>query len=222
MIYVDIREKRSNIPILFKKIGIEFEFRELPVADYLIPDEPEPIAIERKDIVDFLNSLKTGRLDKQLYELSYNFSLSYIIIVGYISEGLMWSQMRRDALISKLAGISYKTAPAGKQGRIIPLVLETDYDFVLFVKYLLEKVKNKEPRMPKMIKVKWRLSDIQAYILSCVPGLGEKKARILLREFKTLRNIANSPVLTLSKVKGVGKKLAENVYKVFNEEYSEV
>lgn len=52
--------------------------------------------------------------------------------------------------------------------------------------------------------------------LTKIEGIGEKKASLLLKEFKTITKIKNAKVEELQKVKGISKKDAENIRLYFS------
>lgn len=54
--------------------------------------------------------------------------------------------------------------------------------------------------------------------LTKIDGIGEKKAKELLKTFKTIKNIKSASVEELQKVKGINKELAEKIYDYYNEE----
>ena len=53
--------------------------------------------------------------------------------------------------------------------------------------------------------------------LTRISGVGEKKAKELLKTFKTIKNIKNASVEDLAKVKGINISLAENIYNFYNQ-----
>ena len=61
-IVIDDRERKSGIPELIKKIGINVEIKTLQVGDYIV--SPETV-VERKSIQDFMSSIFDGRLFDQ-------------------------------------------------------------------------------------------------------------------------------------------------------------
>ena len=65
LVVADYRERNSLVASELVGLGLNVEFKELKVADYLIRD----IAIERKTVSDFLSSMLNKRLVKQLEEL---------------------------------------------------------------------------------------------------------------------------------------------------------
>ena len=215
-VLVDIREKRSKVPELLQRLKVPIEFTELEVGDYIVGD----IAIERKTINDYLDSLASGRLHTQLYHLSRNYKRSYLVIIGYVSEALMFRKFSRKAYISSLVGASLKRAPDGEQGIVDVVVLENDYDFAYFVYFLWDKLQHPEPRLPRHGKKGLTGDDELVYVLSSIQGVGEKKAEALLRRFKTLRNVFNAPIHKLMEVEGIGETLARKIYETANRVYT--
>ena len=53
--------------------------------------------------------------------------------------------------------------------------------------------------------------------LTSIDGVGEKKAKDLLKAFKTIKAIKNASVEDLAKVKGINLALAEKIYNFYNQ-----
>ena len=126
-IYVDTREK-SSVPDILKEMEIPTESKTLTVGDYIIGD----ICVEYKSIQDYCNSLLSGHLHKQLYQMSYNFELSYLCITGLYGYELTTRKIKKPTYISSIAGSSYKRANDGKMGQIITVQFEHEQDSALF------------------------------------------------------------------------------------------
>lgn len=218
MFIVDNREKRSIIPSKLEKFGLEIQFADLPVGDYLIDGT---LCVERKEINDYITSLTSGHLHTQLYNLSTNFDVSYLIVEGIISEVLMYRKIKREAYLSSLAGASLKRSPKGKQGIVQIINLETAFDTALFLKSLKNKLEDKEPRLPKLSRVKWGTKDQLVFIVSSLPGIGELRAKRLLEHFGDLRSLVNADIDDIAEVQGIGPKTAREVHKLFVKKYDE-
>ena len=54
--------------------------------------------------------------------------------------------------------------------------------------------------------------------LTKIDGIGEKKAKELLKAFKTIKNIKSASVDELQKVKGINRQLAEKIYDFYRED----
>jgi len=78
MLKLDVHEPES-IRKLLRKQGIEFEVKALPYGDFLYDKK---ICIERKEIKDFVGSIRSGRLKLQLWKMQNHFPYCYLIISG--------------------------------------------------------------------------------------------------------------------------------------------
>ncbi len=76
-IIADYREKNSLVPAELISLGLEVEFKELKVADFIVRN----VAIERKTVSDFISSMINKRLLKQLDDLQ-QYEKKLLIIEG--------------------------------------------------------------------------------------------------------------------------------------------
>jgi len=213
MIYIDANEPK-DIQEMLRNIGLDFKVKKLYVGDYVVEGKNGVIAVERKAISDYISSLVDGRLQNQLYNLSTYYEYSFLVIVGYVSYALMYSKFRRDAYIASLISASLKKSPTGKSGQVIVVNVETDYDFALFLK-MLQKFLNEQElyRLPRLVVNKEDKELMYASMLTAIPGIGEEKAKAIIRKFKTIQNVANATIEQLMNVEGIGRKTAERIYK---------
>jgi len=216
MIIIDKRENRSKVPELLDKLKVEYIYDTLEIGDYLIGD----FCIERKSINDFISSVNGGRIYRQLYNMSRNYKKSYLCVIGYLDEIEFNRSMDKRPYIAAMVGVTLKKSIEGEQGDINILNFTSDYDFVLFLKYLDDKIDDESPRLPRYGKKKYVNEDEEIlYILSSIEGLGEKKAKSILKRYKTLNKVANASIDDLMKIEGIGKKLASKIYEIFRKEY---
>ena len=82
-INVDYRERNSLIPSELVALGLNINFKELKVADYIV----RGVAIERKTVNDFITSMKNRRLLNQLQELQ-QYEKKLLIIEGIDEQDL--------------------------------------------------------------------------------------------------------------------------------------
>ena len=61
-----------------------------------------------------------------------------------------------------------------------------------------------------------RSKDLVKSILDEIPGVGDKRKKSLLKEFKTIENIKRASVEELAEVDSLNKKIAEEIYRYFN------
>ena len=65
------------------------------------------------------------------------------------------------------------------------------------------------------------LKEQQGYIIQSLPGVGPNLSKLLLENFKSVKNIFNADIEKLKEVNKIGKKKADNIRKVIDQEYSE-
>ena len=224
-VYYTSNEMRSKIPELLGTTEVPSERKELKVGDYFcgeisIEGTYVGIPVERKEIGDYLRSMNDGRRDEQLYNMSYGFPLSYIVLIGSPSRALRGTKMTLNAYISSLVGSSLKRSPDGIGGQVVTVNLESDTEFVLFLKYLDDKVKEGSfARVPVMQKRTWKPEELLIYVVSSLPGIGAKTANNLLTHFGSVRGVMNASKEQLMEVDGVGPKKAEESHSVLTMTY---
>jgi len=207
-IIIDYREKNCLIPSELSKLGFEIQFQNLKVADYLV----RGVAIERKTINDFITSTINKRLISQLEELQqYNQKL---LVIEGIDEQDLYSDDKPDKL-----GMH----PNAIRGLLLSILLKHQVpiiftkNYIDTAKFLAILSKKKKTEMPLNIN-KRNLTKKQRlqFILEGFPGIGPKTAQKLLKKFKTLQNIFNTPLEELKEV--IGKK-AETLKEIIDSSY---
>lgn len=211
VIYVDYREKNSNIMRELDKINCEVKVRTMGVGDYQITDD---IIIERKTIDDFSKSITDKRLYQQAKELSNNCQKPLMIIEG---ENIYHTFLHPNAIRGALATIALDFK--------IPIIQtqnETDTAFML--KRIALREKDKDNKKPVSIRTQTKpvtLPEQQLFITESLPGIGPVSAKNLLRHFKNVKNIVNASKNELKDVEGIGEKTATNIIDVTQREFKE-
>jgi ERCC4-type nuclease len=203
-IFADYREKNCLVASELINLGLEVEFRELKVGDYLVKN----VAIERKTISDFISSMINHRLVKQLEELQ-QYENKLLIIEG-IEEQELYSDDNEGVHANSIRGFLLSILLKHK----VPIIFTKNYqDTARFISLIARKKERESPLnvSKKSLNKKERLQ----FILEGFPGIGPKTARKLLEKFKTLKNIANASIEELTEV--IGKKA--DIFKLFEEQY---
>ena len=219
-VYYTSNELRSEIPRLLEIHKVPNLRRELKVGDYFCGTISQDgsylgVPVERKSIGDYFASINDGRRDEQLYHLSYNFPLSFIVVIGSPSRILESTRSSLGAYVSSLVGSSLKRAPDGVKGQVVTVNVEEETQFVLFVKYLDEKICEGDlVRLPSIQKRARGSEEVQVYVVSSLPGVGTKNASNLLRRFGSVRGVMNASVAELQEVPGIGPKRAKEIHSV--------
>ncbi len=207
-IYVDSRELASSIPRELINYGVISKPKKLPVGDYIIG---ENIGIERKSVSDFLQSIVDGRLLDQAIRMKKTFKKPLIIIEG---EGLYTKRdIHPNAIMGALISIAIDIG--------VPIIFtknekETASLIANIVRREHEKDKIPQIRHEKKLG---SLKEMQEFIVAGLPFINLTLARRLLEKFKTVENIFTATEDELSEVRGIGKKIAQEIRKVVSSEY---
>ena len=204
-IVIDDRERKSGIPELIKKIGINVEIKTLQVGDYIV--SPETV-VERKSIQDFMSSIFDGRLFDQCNRLKENFQFPIILLEGNVDEieDIMENPFVFYGAMSTIV-IDFKIP-------IIPTPNASDTAKLLVA--MCSRKKSTNGHYLKKIKKSTNIEKQQLSVLSSLPGVGEKTAIRMLEKFGTPLQVFGASVTDLSKVSGLGNERAKKIKKMLN------
>lgn len=219
-VIIDYREKNCLVVSELEKLGLDTEFKELKVADYIIKD----VAIERKTVSDFISSMINKRLSNQIEELK-QYKNKLLIIEG-IDEQELYPEPKYAISSeafgnrrSEFRGKSKKTSGLSSNGvnpnairgfllsillkHKIPIMFTQNYkDTAKFILTIAKKRQNETSLNAK--KKSLNSKEQMQFILEGFPGIGPKNAKKLLKKFSTLQNIFSAPQDELQKI--IGKK----------------
>jgi Fanconi anemia group M protein len=206
-VIVDYREKNCLVPASLMNLGLNVEFKELKIADYIVKD----IAIERKTVQDFLSSMINKRLVNQLNELqAYE---NKILIIEGVSEQELYSDSREGNGINANAIRGFLLSILLKHK--VPIMFTKNQEDTAKMIAVLAKRKEKEMSIIERKNGK-NSKEQKQLIIEGFPGVGPKNARKILEEFKNIKGFVNASEQDLKKV--LGKK-SEPIKKIIEEEY---
>lgn len=163
------------------------------------------VAIERKTANDFASSVNSGRIFAQAINMRANYEHCYIIVIG--SYELVRANRYQNMSINRYIGAMSDLLMLYK---IPVLQCENDEQFWRYCQSIFRKVDGNAPKQIK--KVNQYNGNAQLAMLCGIPGLGEKKARALLRQF-SIHEICHADEDDLMTTKGIGRKHAANIKK---------
>jgi Fanconi anemia group M protein len=205
-ILADYREKNSLVISEMVSMGLDVEFRDLKVADYIVGK----VAVERKTVGDFISSMKSKRMARQIEEMQ-QYEDKLLIIEG-IDEQELYSEssenggMHPNAVRGFLLSILLRHK--------VPIVFAKDYEDTARFIGVLAKKKGREAPLNVSKKNLGKKERMQ-FIVEAFPGIGPKTARRLLKKFGSIKKIVNS---SEDIIRGeIGKK-AES-FRIVDEEY---
>jgi len=211
-VFADSREKNSLIlkELINQKVSVET--KNLDVADYIISDR---VAIERKDINDFVNSIIDKRLLTQIKSLKDNFSNPILVLEG---EEDIYSirNIHPNAIRGMLATIAIDFG--------IPIIkTKNQLDTAALIKVIAKREQdpNKKEFGLRFDKKPLTTKEQQEFIIESLPGIGPSLAKSLLKEFKTIKNIVNAHPDKIKNVEKMGPKKTEEIIRVLEEHYDE-
>ncbi len=204
-IIIDDRERKSGIPELIKKIGINVEIKTLSIGDYIV--SPETV-VERKSIQDFMSSIFDGRLFDQCNRLKQNFEFPIILLEGNVDEieDIVENPLIFYGAISTIA-IDFKIP-------IIPTPSASHSAKLLVA--MCSRRESTNGHYLKKIKKSVDIEKQQLSVLCSLPGVGEKTALRMLEKFGTPLQVFSASVTDLSKISGLGNQRAKKIKKMLN------
>ncbi len=202
-ITIDVREQNSQVVRELSRSGLNIKTSQLSVGDYIISED---IAVERKSVDDFLESLIDGRLFSQVKELSQNYRKPVMIIEG---EGVYEKRnIDKKAVSGALASIA-------TDFRMPVLTAKNGEETGQLLSSLISRSgKEKKEHSTRKDKSSMSDRDTKKFILEGLPNVSGTLADRLLEYFGSVRAVFEADKEELQKVKGIGPSTAERIIKI--------
>jgi ERCC4-type nuclease len=202
-IIVDHREKNSLVITELNSLDFEITYKQLPVADYLINN----IAVERKTFSDFKSSIINKRLPQQLLELK-QYPQHFLILEGIEKEDPYSGGIHENAFRGFLLSILLEFN--------VPVIFTLNEKDTAKYLYVLAKKKDRPEQAIRASKIFLTDKEQLQFVLEGFPNIGPIAAKKLLKNFKTIKQLANATEEELKEL--IGKK-AEILFKLLNKKY---
>lgn len=209
LIFADTRETSSGIEDYFAQYECQVEKKLLVCGDYILSDR---IVVERKSLQDFIKSIMDKRLFSQLKQMRENFEKPILIIEG---EGSLYGYLNPNVIRGALAAVAVDLG--------IPIIWTKDpADTAGIIYWIAKREQIDERREISLINKKSPQSteEQQEFLVAGLPDISLIRAKQLLKYFKKPENVFKAPPEELKKVKGIGEKIAKNIRKVLEKDYS--
>ena len=170
---VDAREPQSIMNLLEKQ-GIEYERANLEIGDFLLGD----VCIERKEITDYIQSLRTGHLQGQLLNMQENYARNYLIISGDPETAFINPYIKNWTIEHHLGSL----ASFSVRYNVKILQVKNDTQLVKLVGKIMKKSfdgKIATKMDTKIMKDTITTDDIKLKMICCIPLISYKKALAL-------------------------------------------
>lgn len=209
-IICDHRETASPVVRRLSLMGINLKLEQLTVGDYIVS---ERAGIERKSAQDFNDSLKDGRLFNELFNLRNNFDRPILILEGdpfinsSIEENAIYGAI--SSIILNLGVILYKTKDPDETAKFLYQLAKKEHSI------------SKGEYKLRFDKKPIEYSRLLEYVVAGIPGVNSHRAKSLLSELKSLQELFNAEIGDLLKVENIGKKIAQEIYKISRYKYKD-
>jgi Fanconi anemia group M protein len=211
-VVVDQRELDSTIARdLSTREGVEVRLETLEVGDYVLSDR---VAVERKEVGDFLDSLTGGdrSVFEQVGDMARHYARPVVVLEG---EGLY---ERRNI------------HPKAIQGAVASLAVDfgasvlhtADADGTTdLLAVIAEREQEREDRAVSVHgeKAAKTLGEQQEYVVSSIADIGPVTARALLEAFGSVEAVLTADEEDLLETDGVGEVTADRIREVVGSEY---
>ncbi|MFX1323648.1 MAG: DEAD/DEAH box helicase [Promethearchaeota archaeon] len=207
-IVCDNRETASAVARNLSLMGVNLKLEQLSIADYIISKR---VGIERKSSQDFSDSIKDGRLFRELKGLTETYEIAVLILEedpfenSSLNENALYGAI--SSIILNLGVTIYKTKDAKETAM-----------------FIYQLAKKEQSEIKSKLKLRFDKAPIETsrlleYMIAGIPGVNALRAKNLLEEFKTLQNIFSADIPDLTKVENIGKKIAQEIYKISRYKY---
>jgi Fanconi anemia group M protein len=207
-IIADWRERISGIPRALSEKGLEVKLQRLEIGDYLLTSR---IAVERKTMVDFIQSIFDKRLFAQVGALRATYSSPILLIERCATP---CREIHPEALRGALLYVALRTR--------IPILHTENAGDTVEMLFAMAKLVHREAGHDFSLHAKRRspsLQTTQLYMLETIPGIGPRLARTLIKQFGSLQAIVNAAPSDLRAVPGIGKGRAEKIRTLLQKDY---
>jgi len=189
------------------------EEKQLQVGDFILS---ERVGVERKSIEDFLQSITDQRIFRQMENLARSFECPLLILEGNPELLFLERNIHKNAIRGVLAliALDYK----------IPIIWTQNSRETaeqLFWIANREQVLEKKEIQVRANKKSATLQQQQEFLVAGLPGINSKRARKLLRKFKTPEKVFKANEKQLLKLEGFGEKMTKRMKEILREKYND-
>lgn len=201
-IQVDHRESAGAVlPALRSCPDFDVTMAHLPLGDYLVDGR---FLFERKTMPDLVVSIICGRLFEQALRLAAAPTRAAIILEG-TSHDLAESGMRWESIQGALVTVTLFCGVALLRTRTPEETVRTMLFTAQQGRALALGALPRGGYRPRGRRAR------QLYILQGLPGVGPKRARLLLTQFGSVERVVAASVSELCDLPGIGEQTAEKI-----------
>ncbi|MEM5812172.1 MAG: ERCC4 domain-containing protein [Candidatus Aenigmatarchaeota archaeon] len=211
LILADHREIASNVTRHLREYNAEIREIQLKTWDYIIS---ERVAIERKSIPDFLQSVIDQRLFRQMEELVCSYEKPVLILEGNPEMLFLERNMHENTIRGVLSSVAIDYR--------IPIIWtgnSRETASQIFWMAYREQVQEKRGIQIRCNKRNHSLSSQQEFLVAGLPNVSNVLSKRLLKHFGSVRDVYDATPEELMQVEGIGKEKAKRIWEVINAVY---
>jgi len=211
VILADHREIASNVTRHLRQHDAEIREIQLKTGDYRIS---ERVAVERKAIPDFLQSIIDQRLFKQMEELACSYEKPVLILEGNPEGMFLERNMHANTVRGVLSSIAIDYR--------IPIIWTHNSKETAAQIYWMayrEQVQESRGLQIRCSKKVSSLPQQQEFLVAGLPNVSNVLSKRLLGHFGTVRDVYDATPEELMKVEGIGKEKAKKIWDLINAGY---
>jgi ERCC4-type nuclease len=209
-IVMDSRESDSYVHQHLSGMDVNIIRKQLDTGDYVCS---ERVALERKTVSDFLNSVTDQRIFKQMNDLKSIYERPVLIIEGN-PEKLFEANIHPNTVRGSLASIAIDYG--------IPIIwtrhARETANQIYWIGYR-EQLKDRKELAIRPNKKAGELAKQQEYLIAGLPFVNSTLSRRLLEKFKTPKKVFSASEERLMKVEGIGRDKARKIREILDGEY---
>ena len=233
---VDTRAGSRDLIAPLRRAGVTVEECTLPAGDVeILGSGPEGrtvlVGIEYKTVEDAVACMRSGRFAEQLRGMRDSFEVRWLLVEGRIGIGRNLSVRRSDRWFEIPGKVTYQEFAAwlcsmAQCGGALLYRTETQEESVAWLKTLNQwwTAKDWEEHrahlalyVPPLEVNPFDPPSLAERVAALLPHLGGTKARRAAAQFGSVKRLINADAKALQAVKGVGKKVAEDLVKAIEE-----
>ena len=220
ILYIDNRERSGLEALVIKyceKKKLKFEMRQTIITDYCFAD----VGIEAKSIDDYMSSMYSGHLERQLQNLEDNYTNPVLLIHGTLDQYVTKANKRgrRLRFPSVFASFTGSLARYHADFDVSIIMFPDKSTAARFICKRFEKHGTLGSSATYRLLRKTATEDMRIDILRGA-GCSVAIAKRLLEQYGSVIEIASLTEKELQGVEGIGKVRAKRILNAFNSETS--
>ncbi|RLE78268.1 MAG: hypothetical protein DRJ44_00135 [Thermoprotei archaeon] len=213
-IIVDSREAvfaRQILKVL-KELKAEIEIKKLKVGDYVLSED---VAVERKTVIDFVETLTRRNLFEQIYALKEVYVRPILILEGYLGVIRKFSKINTNSVLGALAALARNGIS------VIPTIDARSTASLLYFIARQEQIGESRQVAVRPVKKFVTVQEQQIFFLAGLPLIGRSKAISILKKFGTPLNALNNYRLWSKRISGIGENTVRKIEQVLTSKFEE-